>query len=153
MEMADFTSTLIVDATPKQAFDAIVDVGRWWSSDLKGNSHALNDEFEVRFGDVHYSKQKVVELIPEKRVVWRIAESRLTFIQDQKEWTGTQIVFDISLKGNQTQIRLTHVGLTLTLECYEGCSVAWGLYLRNSLACLIKTGKGQPGFPPERPCA
>jgi uncharacterized protein YndB with AHSA1/START domain len=151
MDNKRFTTTVTVDQSPEQVFNAINDVKAWWTKNVNGPSEKLGDEFETRFGDVHYSKQKLVEVVPNKKIVWLVVDSKLTFIEDMTEWNGTKISFDISKKGNQTQLKFTHHGLVPEFECYEGCSTAWGQYLKYSLLPLITLGKGQPGFPPEGP--
>jgi Holliday junction resolvase-like predicted endonuclease len=67
----------------------------------------LNDVFEVRFGDVHYSRQKLTEVVPAQKVVWRETDSRLNFLKDKSEWTDTQIRFDIAQHEGCTQVRFT----------------------------------------------
>ena len=59
-------------------------------------------------------------------------------------WTGTDIVFEITRKDDQTELRFTHVGLAPVLACYGDCSDAWSFYIHESLRSLITTGKGQP---------
>ncbi|MBC7399706.1 MAG: SRPBCC domain-containing protein [Mucilaginibacter sp.] len=144
MTTKDFTTTILVDQTPNEAFDAINNVTGWWTENLEGGTEKLNDEFSVRFGDVHYSKQKLIEVIPGKKVVWLITDSKLTFVKDQTEWTGTKIVFDIIKKDGKTQVTFTQHGLVPAFECYGGCSGAWTDYIQNSLYGLITTGKGKP---------
>jgi regulatory protein YycH of two-component signal transduction system YycFG len=143
MNNKNFTTSFLVDQTQKEAFDAINIVRGWWTENLEGSTQKLGDEFEVRFGDVHYSKQKLIEVVPGKKIVWLITDSKLNFIKDKSEWTNTKISFDISKQGNKTQVSFTHVGLIPKIECYRDCSNAWGYYV-NSLYSLITTGKGQP---------
>jgi len=144
MNKQDFTTSFLVDQTPKEAFEAINNVHGWWTEGAEGGTEKLNDEFSVRFWNVHYSKQKLVEVVPYVKIVWLITESKLTFIDDKSEWTGTQVVFDITEKGTQTEVRFTHIGLVPQGECYKDCSTAWSGYINNSLKNLIATGKGKP---------
>ena len=65
-------------------------------------------------------------------------------LPDKIEWKGTKVVFEISRKGDQTEIHFTHEGLVPAYECYSLCSDAWGRYIRGSLKSLISTGKGSP---------
>ena len=147
----DYTTTFAVYQTPHEAFAAINDVRGWWTETMEGDAQKLNDEFEVRFGDVHYSKQQLVELIPDKKVVWLIKDSYLNFIADNHEWTGTRVVFEISQNGDKTEIRFTHEGLAPVIECYDACSNAWSGYVSGSLRALIVNGKGQPFKQQEQP--
>ena len=102
------------------------------------------DEWTYRYKDIHYSKQKITDLIPGKKVVWHVLDSYLNFIEDKTEWNGTKITFDISKKGDQTEVRFSHMGLTPEVECYDACTNAWGGYVNNSLRNLISKGKGRP---------
>jgi hypothetical protein len=144
MENKNFSVTLLVDKTPREVFNVINDVTKWWTENLEGNTRNIDDEFSVRFGDVHYSKQKVVEVVPYKKVVWLVTESKLNFLKDKSEWTGTKISFEISEKDNKTQLQFTHLGLVPDIECFNACSNAWSDYVKGSLMKLITTGKGTP---------
>ena len=139
----DFTITIQVDQTPMDAFNAINDVRAWWPGEIEGSSTKLNDEFTYRYKKFHYSKQKLVEVVPGKKVVWLVTDSSLNFVENKSEWTGTKIIFDISEKDNKTQIRFTHQGLVPAYECFDSCSNAWSDIIKNGLRNLIAKGKGQ----------
>jgi hypothetical protein len=144
MDSQDFTTTIVVDQTPKQTFDAITNVRGWWSQEIEGGTSKLNDEFSYHFKDVHRCKMKLVEVIPDQRVVWLVLDNYFNFITDRSEWKGTRIIFEISGKEGKTQLRFTHAGLVKAYECYAVCSNAWTDYLHNSLRNLIAVGKGKP---------
>src|SRR5450631_3222002 len=142
MNSQDFTAAFTVDQTPEEAFAAINNVRQWWSGEpgIEGSTDKLGDEFTYRYGDVHYSKQMVTELVPGKKVVWLVLDAHLDFTKDKTEWNGTEITFEISKKGNKTEVRFTHVGLVPDSECFDSCSNAWGFYINSSLRNLITTG-------------
>jgi hypothetical protein len=144
MSDKNLTSSFTVDQTPEEAFAAINNVRGWWSGDIEGSTDKLGDEWTYRYKDVHYSKQKITELVPGKKVVWLVLDSYLNFIKDKTEWNGSKITFEIAKKGHKTEVRFTHVGLVPDHECYGACSNAWGGYINGSLRSLITTGKGQP---------
>ena len=146
MTTTDYTTTISVDQSPKEVFNAINNVRGWWQGEIKGNTDKLNEEFTYRVEDIHFSKQKLVEVIPSKKVVWLVTDSKLNFIEDKTEWTGTKIIFEISEVKNKTQLRFTHVGLAPEIECYDACSNAWGALIQKSLFSLITTGKGVKVF-------
>jgi uncharacterized protein YndB with AHSA1/START domain len=140
----DLTLAFTVDQTPEEVFAAINNVRGWWSGDIEGRTDTLGDVWTYRYKDVHFSKQRISELVPGKRVVWQVIDSYLSFVKDKTEWNGTEIVFEIAAKDGKTEVRFTHAGLVPAFECYGGCSGAWGFYIEDSLRKLIATGKGEP---------
>jgi len=144
MKNQSFTTAFTVDKTPAEAFAAINNVRGWWSGNIEGGTDKLGDEWTYRYEDVHYSKQKIMELVPNKRVVWAVLDSYLSFVKDKTEWNGSKITFEISAKGDKTEVRFTHVGLIPEYECFDACSNAWGSYVNGSLRRLITKGKGDP---------
>ena len=140
----DFNISFLVDQTAAEVFDAVNNVRGWWSEALVGKSEHLQDEFSYRHGSFHYSKHKLTEVIPNKKIVWLTLESNLTFVEHHKEWNGTCMIFEISEQGGKTKLNITHQGLVPSLQCFDGCSKGWTHYLENSLLPLITTGKGKP---------
>lgn len=144
MKEQSFTTAFLVDQTPRQVFDAINNVRRWWSGEIDGQTDTLGAEFTYRYKDMHCSKQKITDLIPGKKVVWHVTDAELTFVKEKTEWIGTDIVFEIARKDGKTELRFTHLGLVPSFECYGGCSGAWGALVDGNLRKLIVTGKNQP---------
>jgi hypothetical protein len=144
MKSQNLTFTITVDQTPEEAFAAINNVRGWWSGDIDGNTETLGAQWTYRYKDIHYSKQRITALLPGKRVAWLVVDSYLNFVEDKKEWNGTEITFDITSNGGQTEVRFSHLGLTPDVECFEGCTSAWGFIINTSLRNLISTGKGEP---------
>jgi hypothetical protein len=144
MNNRDFTTTISVDQTPEEVFAAINDVRGWWSGEIEGDTDRLGAEFTYRYEDLHRSRQRVTEFVPGKKVVWHVLESRLSFLKDKSEWTGTDIVFEIFERGGKTDVRFTHVGLVPQFECFDTCSNAWDTLVNDNLRELIATGARQP---------
>lgn len=140
-----YTTGFTVDRTPRAAYDAVLDVRGWWSAAVEGVTDQVGGVFDYRFQDVHRCKVRVTELVPDQKVVWHVEENYFNFIADQTEWTGTDIVFEISpAPDGGAEIRFTHIGLLPQDECYDVCSNAWGGYIAGSLRALIETGQGHP---------
>jgi hypothetical protein len=160
MTTSDFTTTLLVDQTPREAFNAITNVRGWWSEEIEGSTDKLYDEFKYHFEDIHRCQIKLIEVVPDKKCVWLVMDNYFKpgifndashppqrekgFTHDKTEWTGTKISFEISKKDNKTQVRFIHLGLVPEYECFEVCVHGWTHYIQESLLSLITTGKGQP---------
>lgn len=144
MTSSDFTTAILVDQTPEEAFSAITNVRGWWSEEIEGSTEILNDEFTYHYEDVHYCQMKLIEVVPNRKIVWHVKYNYFKFTKDKSEWTGTKISFEISEKEGKTQVRQTHHGLNPEYECFSICSNAWTQYIQQSLFSLITTGKGQP---------
>lgn len=144
MNNQDFTTTILVEQSPKEAFEGITNVRGWWSENIEGGTAKLNDVFTYRVQNLHQCTMKLIEVIADKKVVWLTLDNYFNFTKDQNEWIGTKVSFEISEKDNKTQIRFTHIGLVPAHECYKVCENAWTGYIQDSLHSLIAMGKGQP---------
>lgn len=144
MENIDFSTSFLVGNTPDEAFNAIANVRGWWSQNIEGGTSALHDEFKYSARDLHHCRMKLTEVQPGKKMVWQVLDNYFKFTEDKTEWIGNTIIFDITEKEGQTEVRFTQKGLTPADECYDICSSAWTGYLHESLRPLIETGKGFP---------
>jgi hypothetical protein len=79
---------------------------------------------------------KVLELDPNKRVLWQVVEG-------PKEWIGTTIGWDLKQEGDRTLILFKHQGWEEPVEFMHHCSTKWATFLM-SLKALVETGKGAP---------
>jgi hypothetical protein len=82
--------------------------------------------------------------VTNKKVVWKVTDCNLHWINNKKEWNGTEVVFEISEKKNSTQMDFTHVGLFPGVECYKDCEVGWNEHVGDSLLKVINEGQGMP---------
>jgi hypothetical protein len=143
----NFTTSFIVEHPAEAVFKAITNVPGWWTGDVDGDAATPGAEFTYRYGDLHYSRQQVTTLVPDRKLVWRVTEAHLTFTADPGEWIGTHIAFEVVPRGDRTEVRFTHEGLRSDFECFDSCSSAWGFFINGSLRRLITTGEG-PATPP-----
>ncbi len=142
MKEENYTATIEVAKSPQDVFNCIKEVSKWWSRDFEGRSAKLNDEFVIAHTDRHYSKQKLDEVIPDKKLVWLVTDSNLNWLEkDKHEWTNTRMIFEITTNGEKTLLHFTHEGLVPEKECYEMCSRGWNMVIRERLFNYITDGK------------
>lgn len=144
MTTNDFTATILVNQSPSKTFEAIKNFRGWWSEDIEGNTHRLNETFFYHYKDIHLCKMNLTEELPDKKLVYQVVENEFNFVKDKTEWVDTKLIFEISNAGPETKVRFTHLGLVPAYECYDVCQDAWSGYIKNSLKNFIETGKGRP---------
>ncbi len=130
---ANYAVAIEVAKSPDEVFHHIVnDVSKYWPEEMEGGCTTLNDEFVFKSGDSHYSKNKVVEFVPDKKIVWLVTDSiRKT---DNYKWTGTKMIFELTPKGNHTLIKFTYDGIVLENEydrLMQVCNMVIGERLYN----------------------
>src|SRR3954463_15137962 len=101
MTAENYTTTVMIERTPLEVFAAINNVRGWWSEEVDGDTDRTGAEFAYRGHDdadtvEHLSRIRVVELVPGERVVWRVLDNSMSFIDDQSEWKDTEIRFELS---------------------------------------------------------
>ncbi len=139
----DFSLSLIVKTSAKEAMKKIAQVDSWWAKNFKGQANKLNDEFSVHFGDT-YVDFRISEVIPDKKIIWLVTDCNLHWIKDKKEWKNTEVIWSLTEKDGKTQIDFVHKGLTAESECYDSCEPGWTHHLKDSLMKLIEKSKGFP---------
>ena len=150
MSDQSYTTTFSVDRAADEVLAAINKPHAWWSEEIEGRIAQVGDVFTFRVKAIHYSKIRVMELSPGRKVVWRVLDNYMNYVDDQSEWKDTEIRFEISEKDGMTEVRFTHAGLIPAYECFDICSNAWGFYIGGSLRSLITTGEGKPSRNPDQ---
>jgi len=141
MKNQDLHKSITTNVSVEEAFEKIGSVSKWWTANCEGRARNLNDVFTLRFGANKFTF-KVVEVIPNKRLVWLVTDCYMPWLNDKTEWKNTKIVFEFSEGKNQTRIELIHVGLVPSVECYNVCEVGWNQYFGESIPELLATGNG-----------
>ena len=149
--MKSYGTIIEVTANPKEVFNHVNEVSTWWvrqvagaSTEFEGESSKLNDVFILRHGDNHYSKHQLTEVIPGKKIVWLVTDSKLNWIKENKqEWTGTKMIFEMVPKGEKTSLIFTHEGFVPHLACYGHCVHFWDRVIKEWLFNFIINGTGK----------
>lgn len=143
MQKKDFHKTITVNASPAEALKKISQVNLWWAKNFTGRAEEKGDKFNVRFGET-FVDFEISEAVPDKKVVWKVTDCNLHWINNKKEWNGNEIVFEVTPGKNDTKIDFTHIGLTPDVECYSSCEPGWTGHLSYGLADFINKGVGKP---------
>ncbi len=129
MNDRNYTTSFTVDQIPEEAFAAINNVRGWWSEEIEGSTDKLGEEFKYHFKDLHRCTMKITELVPNKKVVWHVLDNYFSFTKDKTEWKDTEITFEISKKGDKTEIHFTHRGLVPNMSVSMSVQTAGALIL------------------------
>lgn len=131
-----------------EVFEKINNVAAWWTPDINGRTHKVNDVFTVSFGDT-FVTFRIIEMVTDKKVKWYVTDCNLPFQNDKKEWKDTTVDFEVHAQNGDTQIDFTHIGLAPGAECYDLCKEGWDFYITKSLSKFINEGSGLPQTPRE----
>lgn len=136
----NYTVEIEVAKSPTEVFNCINAPGNWWPEDVEGGSASDVDEFVFTSGNSHYSKNKVIELLPNQKVVWLVTDSiRKT---DSFSWTGTKYIFELTPQGTHTQLKFTYDGLIPEDESDRLVQVC-DMVIRELLYNFITHGKAK----------
>ncbi len=146
MSQNDYTSEFVVSENAEAVYDTIVNVRSWWGGEIEGEAARVGDVFTYRFEDMHFTRQRVSELVPGRKVAWHVEDGEIKFVADKSEWNGTDIMFDIVHEGSGSKVRITHRGLVPQKECFEACSGGWNHYFGSSLKAVIERSARQAAY-------
>lgn len=117
-----------------EALTTLNGLSNWWTTDTRGDCK-IGGIIEFRFGpgciDI-----KVLESVPNKRVVWEV-------VAGPEEWISTLVIWELRQENDWTIILFKHQGWKEPVEFMHHCSTKWGVFL-ISLKSFLETGKGSP---------
>jgi hypothetical protein len=136
IQQQNYHSSICANISAEDAYEKISCVNEWWASNFEGRAKKTGDIFIIRFGDT-FVAFKIAKAIPARKIIWRVIDSWLPWLDNRTEWTGTEVVFEISSENNSTKIDMTHIGLTPDIECYDRCEKGWDHYIKESLLKFV----------------
>jgi uncharacterized protein YndB with AHSA1/START domain len=142
---ATFTKTMHIHASPHRLYEAVSTasgVRGWWVA----NTVANDGEITVRFGGGNFQTLRLMDLDPDKNVVWEWIDQYFPVegTPQTDEWVGTRVSFEIqAIPDGLSTLVFTHLGLTPQLVCYGICEPGWNFYLA-SLKRYLEEGTGAP---------
>src|SRR5580704_11167937 len=86
MEKQNYTASILVDKDPKTAFNAIKNFRGWWSEEIEGKTDRLGEVFVYHYKDIHICKLKLIEIVPDKKLVYQVLDNQFSFTKDKSEW-------------------------------------------------------------------
>jgi len=113
-----------------EALTTLHGLQNWWVGETSGDTTVGGI---INFG---FCRMTVVEARPGSLVHWRCTSG-------PDEWIGTEVLFRLEWKENQTFILFNHSGWREPIEFMHHCSTKWATFLL-SLRDWLETGKGRP---------
>jgi uncharacterized protein YndB with AHSA1/START domain len=118
-----------------KALTTLEGLSGWWTSNTKGEPTKVGGVIKFMFDGGGFD-MKVLELDPNKRVLWQV-------IDGPGEWIDTKVSWDLKQVKNYTIILFKQAGWKEPVEFMYHCSTKWAIFLM-SLKSLLETGKGSP---------
>jgi uncharacterized protein YndB with AHSA1/START domain len=112
----------------------------WWTRNTQAESKvggSLGFRFQHPDGaEIGGFDMKVLELQPDRRVLWQV-------VGGPAEWIGTKIGWELRQEGEHVIVLFRHQDWKAPVEFMHHCSTKWAIFLM-SLKALVETGKGAP---------
>jgi uncharacterized protein YndB with AHSA1/START domain len=134
--MSDILHKVAIKTSPNAVYRALTTLeglAGWWTTDTTGDSN-VGGVIRFQFGDRGRIEMKVVELVPNRRVLWQV-------VGGPDDWISTKVSFDLAQDGDYTVILFKHAGWKEPSDFMHHCTTKWGMFLM-SMKSLGETGKG-----------
>lgn len=136
--MADIEHIQYLNAPASVVYEALTThkgLSAVWTTELavEAKVGAVN---EFRFGPDDTTRMKVLELVPNRRVLWECVDS-------DPEWVGTKVGFELEERDGKVALTLRHMDWREVTEFYRWCNYNWAMFL-YSLKQYCEEGGGTP---------
>lgn len=135
----NYSAMIRVPASPKACFNAVANqMNQWWTQTVEGGLHRVGDRVTAIFppGFGHWTFEAVqIDADARIEMVCVDAHHRLAEFGEEidQEWLGTRVIWEFADKGANTEVSMTHVGLTPELKCWDICMDGWNHFFKTSL--------------------
>ncbi len=150
MTQQSYQQTILVNASPEEAYRALTTgYDHWWTKTQGKSFNELGDQIKFTFPpNASFWTMEAKTLIPGKLVELECVDAYHLIVgkpeASQTEWLGTTMIWSIKADGNKTSVNFTHDGLTPNLHCYDICEAGWNMFFVESLKAYLDTGAGSP---------
>ncbi|TRZ56584.1 MAG: SRPBCC domain-containing protein [Rhodocyclaceae bacterium] len=131
--MPDILHRVGIGVPPERVYAALATIEglrHWWVVDTTGNP-ATGGSINFVFCEM-----AVVRAVPNELVRWRCTRG-------PDEWLGTEVVFRLEWKDNQTFVIFKHANWKEAVEFMHHCSTKWASFLL-SLKGWLERAEGRP---------
>lgn len=118
--MPDIKHMIQIDSPPRLVHPLVASgdgFSQWWATDVAQDK--TNGNVELGF----FNRSTVYGLHPIQIAAPRQAH---WLCQSGKEWSGTQLLFDLAEQKGQTLLRFTHAGWSAETDYFVSCNTTWG---------------------------
>jgi len=131
--MPDILHRVGIGVRPERVYAALTTINglrHWWVVETTGDARAGG---VIDFG---FCDMQVIKAVSNKLVRWRCTHG-------PDEWIGTEVIFRLAWKKNQTFVLFTHANWKKPVEFMHHCSTKWATFLL-SLRDWLERAEGRP---------
>lgn len=146
----NYQAKIRVLASQDASFHSIAtQMDKWWTSTIEGGLERVGDKVTAHFPpDYGYWTFEASVLRKSSRLEMTCVDAHHK-VEGQpeeidQEWLGTKIIWELEIIGDETEITMTHVGLTPKLNCWGICLDGWDHFFKSSLKAHLDGAEASP---------
>ncbi|WP_299555089.1 SRPBCC domain-containing protein [Seonamhaeicola sp.] len=133
--LSNYSTEIEVPVRAKEAFKALNEgLDAWWGQ-ISHADFSLNGAFTITFDNAYWWTFKIIEYVPDKRLIWECIAGEPVF---NKEWIGHTLHWNIEEQPSKTLVKFLQKGLTPRLHCFDVCTATWDMFITQKLVAYLK---------------